>query len=193
MKRGLVLIALTAAVLCSCKSGAVNKEYIEDLKGRGADKAAISELIKYERANAYAPTGGYVDVTGRTVEDVAKERKMTLSEYLSEYSLPSDMPALVSETEANYTIPCRRMAEMFGMSFDTLIQTFELPDTITEDTPWGAAIGETTVGIYAGGTDIEEFREMYKLPDTVTADTKWKEVRETVDARKKEQREISGQ
>ena len=167
------IIFAAALTLTSC-AGKTDTAYIEELRSRGADKAEINEFIKYEKNNDSLPEGGYVDVTGRTVAEVAKERGLKLSEYLSEYDLPSDMPALVSETEANYTIPAYRMAQMYDMSFETLKQTFELPDSVEENTPWGEAIGEAPLGAYAGEDNVELFKKLYGLDESVTAKTKYK-------------------
>ena len=184
-----VFIIFAAAIMLAACANNADSAYVKELRSRGADEAEINELIEYEKNNKILPEGGYVDVTERTVAEVAEERGLTLAEYLNEYDLPSDMPALVSETEANYTIPAYRMAQMYDMSFETLKQTFELPDSVDEDTPWGEAIGEATLGAYAGEDNVESFKQMYGLDNSVKADTKYKEVREQVDAAKKRQRE----
>ena len=184
-----IFIIFAAVLLLASCANVSDMAYIEELRSRGAEKSEIDALIEYEKGNKSLPDGGYVDVTGRTVAEVAKERGLTLAEYLNEYDLPADMPGLVSETEANYTIPAYRMAQMFDMSFETLKQTFELPDSVNENTPWGKAIGEATLGAYAGENNVESFKKLYGLDESVTADTKWKEVREIVDTVKKQQRE----
>ncbi len=187
------ITALIAAVLllASCSGG--DTAYVKDLRKRGESDAEIKAYINYEKGRKNQPKGGYIDVTGRTVAEVAKERGLTLEEYLSEYDLPPDMPGLVSETEANYTIPVHRMLDMYGMSFESFKQMFDIPDGIDENSPWGIAIGEAPVGayidMYVGKDSLEKFKEQYDLPDSVENDTKWKEVREQVDAAKKKQRE----
>ena len=187
MKKLLLIIA--AVMLTASCAGQSDTSYVNELRERGEDEEEIDALIEYEKNNENLPVGGYVDVTGRTIEEVAKERGLTLEEYLAEFDLPEDMPGLVSENEAYYTIPAKRMAELLDMSFDTLKQVFNLPESVTEETTWGEAMGETTLGAYAGEDNVESFKEMYKLDDSVTADTLWKDVREQVDAVKKEQRE----
>ncbi len=188
-----IFMVIAAAVLLGACSADINSAYVEDLKARGADKTEIEELIRYEKNNRHLPDGGYVDVTGRTVEDVARERGLTLKEYLDEYELPPDMPALVSETEANYTIPVRRMLDMYGMSFESFRQVFNMPDSVDENMTWGEAIGEAPLGeyvdMYVGKDSLEGFKRMYSLDDSVNESTKWKDVREQVDAVKKAQRE----
>ena len=184
-----IFIIFAAALLLASCAHQTDTAYVEELRARGADETEINELIEYEKNNKSLPDGGYVDVTGRTVADVAAERGLPLGEYLAEYGLPEDMPGLVSETEANYTIPALRMAEMYDMSFETLKQTFGLPDSVTENTTWGEAIGEATLGAFAGESNVESFKKLYNLDESVTADTKYKEVREQVDGVKKQQRE----
>ena len=184
-----LLLIIAAVMLTASCAGQSDTSYVNELRERGADEEEIDALIEYEKNNENLPEGGYVDVTGRTIEEVAKERGLTLEEYLAEFDLPEDMPGLVSENEAYYTIPAKRMAELLDMSFDTLKQVFNLPESVTEETTWGEAMGETTLGAYAGEDNVESFKEMYKLDDSVTADTLWKDVREQVDAVKKEQRE----
>lgn len=175
-------------LLCSCGNSVKNQAYIDKLKENGADSSMLDALIEYEKQNSSQPDGGYIDITGRTVMDIANERGITLEEYLAEYELPANMPGLVSETEASYTVPAGHMADMFDMSFETLKETFNLPDWVTAETTWGEAIGETTVGVYVGEDNVDSFKKEYKLDDNVNADTKWKEVREAVDRAKKEHR-----
>ncbi|MCC8169795.1 MAG: hypothetical protein LIO59_05455 [Oscillospiraceae bacterium] len=124
---------------------------------------------------------GYVDVSGRTIAEVAETAGMSLEDFLAEYELPSDMPGNTSESAAYYTIPVSRMAQMYGMDFETLQSTLDLPDTITEDSTWGEAEGEARLGLYVGEDNLESFKETYGLGDEVTSDTLWKEVRNIVD------------
>lgn len=131
---------------------------------------------------------GYIDVSGRTIADVAESSGMELADFLEEYGLPADMPANTSESAAYYTIPCSKMAEMYGMDFETLKSTLEFPDTITEDTTWGEAEGEVRLSVYVGEDNLDSFKEQYNLGDEVTGDTQWKEIRNTVDEYARQQR-----
>lgn len=144
-------------------------------------KIGPSLFNKYNKA-------GYVDVSGRTIAEVAESSGMELADFLEEYSLPADMPANTSESAAYYTIPCSRMAEMYGMDFATLKSTLQFPDTITEETTWGEAEGEVRLSVYVGEDRIEEFKQNYNLGDEVTGDTQWKEIRNTVDEFNRQQR-----
>ena len=133
---------------------------------------------------------GYVDTTGRTVAEVAEQIGMTYEEFLEEYGLPKDMPKNTYEAVAFYTMPAKKAAEVYGISFDQIKQMLELPDDTDENKPWGEVEGEVKLGTYLGGADyVDTFKEQYGLGDEVTADTLWKEVRPIVDAKTKEQRE----
>ena len=43
---------------------------------------------------------GYVDVSGRTVAQVAEEQGMDVDEFLEQFDLPSDMPGNTTESAA---------------------------------------------------------------------------------------------
>ena len=133
---------------------------------------------------------GYVDTTGRTVAEVAEQIGKTYEEFLEEYGLPKDMPKNTYEAVAFYTMPAKKAAEVYGISFDQIKQMLGLPDDTDENKPWGEVEGEVKLGTYLGGADyVDTFKEQYGLGDEVTADTLWKEVRPIVDAKTKEQRE----
>ncbi|MGN0150629.1 MAG: hypothetical protein ACI4C7_10345 [Clostridia bacterium] len=144
-------------------------------------KFGPSLFNKYNKA-------GYVDVSGRTIAEVAESSGMELADFLEEYGLPADMPANTSESAAYYAIPCSKMAEMYGMDFATLKSTLQFPDTITEETTWGEAEGEVRLSVYVGEDRLEEFKQSYNLGDEVTGDTQWKEIRNTVDEFNRQQR-----
>lgn len=131
---------------------------------------------------------GYIDVSGQTIEDIAKNIDMTVEEFLTEYDLPSDMPKNTNETAAFYTIPVSRMAEMYGMDFATMKETLQWGDEITETSTWGEAEGATKVGVYVGEENLDNFKEYYGLGDDVTADTLWKDIRNTIDQQRRDER-----
>ena len=125
-----------------------------------------------------------------TVAEVSEQIGMTYEEFLEEYGLPKDMPKNTYEAVAFYTMPAKKAAEVYGISFDQIKQMLELPDDTDENKPWGEVEGEVKLGTYLGGADyVDTFKEQYGLGDEVTADTLWKEVRPIVDAKTKEQRE----
>ncbi len=128
---------------------------------------------------------GYVNITGRTIGDIAKDNGMELAELLEQYGLPADMPANTQESAAYYSMPAKTVAQMYGMDFSGLKELLGLGDEITEDTPWGIAEGEVTLEKYIGADSLDTFKEQYGLGDEVTLETKWKEVRNIVDSESK--------
>lgn len=124
---------------------------------------------------------GYVNITGRTIADIAKENDMELSELLEQYGLPADMPGNTQESAAYYNMPVKMVAQMYGMGFEDLKALLGIEEGITEDTPWGEAEGEVTLEKYIGADSLDSFKEEYGFGDEITGETKWKEVRNTVD------------
>ena len=135
---------------------------------------------------------GYINTTGNTIADIADAEGMTLEEFLEEYQLPKDMPANTEESTAYYSIPTGKMAEMYGVDFETLKTELQISEDVTEETPWGEAEGTIKVGVYVGGEEnLANFKEYYGLGDEVTADTPWEEIRNKVDQKNKEDNEAA--
>lgn len=155
-------------------------------KGIGTDNKFMQGLSSALHMNKY--NQGYVNITGRTVADLAESQNMELAEFLKQYNLPEDMPATTFETAAYYSIPVSKMAEMYRMDFATLKEVLKLPDTVTENTTWGEAEGQVKLGDYVGADNLDEFKKQYGLGDEVTADTQWKDVRRTVDEAQRKKR-----
>ena len=128
---------------------------------------------------------GYVNITGRTLADIAEESGMTLDELLEEYNLPANMPANTQESAAYYMMPVKSIAAMYGMTFEDMKAMLDFGDDVTEDTVWGKAEGEVTLEKYIGEDNFEDFKEKYGFGDEITLETKWKEVRKTVDLESK--------
>ncbi|MDD6483133.1 MAG: hypothetical protein PUF72_00960 [Clostridiales bacterium] len=131
---------------------------------------------------------GYIDTTGRTIGEVADANGYELQDFLAEFELPSDMPENTYESVAYYMIPARKVAQMYGMDFAGLKEMLKWDDSITEETPWGEAEGETTLGAYVGEDNVESFKEQYGMGEEVTAETKWKEIRNIVDQQARDER-----
>ncbi|MDD6215042.1 MAG: hypothetical protein PUB42_07670 [Firmicutes bacterium] len=155
-------------------------------KGIGTDNKFMQSISSALHMNKY--NQGYVDITGKTVADLAESQNMELAQFLEQYNLPADMPGSTFETAAYYTIPVSKMAEMYRMDFATLKEVLKLPDTVTEDTTWGEAEGQVKLGDYVGADNLDEFKKQYGLGDEVTADTQWKDVRRTVDEAQRKKR-----
>lgn len=158
------------------------KLWVED--GLQMNTTMQSLLSATGDANPYNEMG-YIDITGATIAEIAEENGMELQEFLEGYGLPSDMPGSTNETVAYYMMPLRTIAQMYGLDFDSLKAELGLGENVTEDTPWGVAIGELTLGQYVGAEFLDEFKAEYGFGDEVTLDTKWKDVRNTVDAASK--------
>ena len=129
---------------------------------------------------------GYIDVSGRTIAEVADNSGMELEDFLESFGLPKDMPPNTAESIAYYYIPCGKIAPMYRMDFQTLKTALGLPDDVTEDTPWGEAEGEAPLNSYVGEDNLAAFKEKYGLGDEITGDTKWKEIRNIVDEKQRE-------
>lgn len=148
---------------------------------------------------------GYVNVSGRTVQDIADEVGIDVKDFLSEYGLPEDMPADTTEIAAIYTMPAEvYLRTMIGIDdFDTVKTELKLPDETTptepktlaekikaifvkekpqpidKNTPWYIVEGEMTVETYSGGS-TEDFKEFYGLGEEVTGETKMKEIQDQI-------------
>lgn len=131
---------------------------------------------------------GYVDISGKTVQDLADQMGVSLADFLAQYELPADMPADTTESAAYYSIPVKIMAQMFGMDFATMKETLHFPETVTEETTWGEAEGLVLLKDYVGEENLDAFKEQYGFGDEVTLETQWKDVRTAVDTAQKEAR-----
>lgn len=151
---------------------------------------AIVLIMLFVNRNPYEK---YIDVTGRTIGQVAEEANIDYEQFLEIYDLPEDMPKNTSESSAYNTIPFATIIEMnqfTGMeTVEDAKKMLELPDEIDDDTPWGVAIGEAPLRAYVGESNVDSFKERYGLGDDVTGDTKYKDVRKTVDNADKRARE----
>lgn len=139
---------------------------------------------------------GYINISGKSLSDLADTAGIGLDEFKAQYELPEDMTGDTDEAAAFYNMPARKIAEMYGMDFEMIKESLQLPDTVNENTPWGEAEGEALLKYYVGEDSIDSFKEEYGFGDEVTGDTKWKDVRNTVDKamledRKKQEKEAA--
>ena len=130
----------------------------------------------------------YIDVTGKTAADIAKEKNYKYEKFLKEYGLPSDMPKNTSERAVYYNIPVKKYVEKTpGVeSFEQLKAEMGWDDTITEETTMGDALDVTKLSYYVGDEQLERFKALYGLSDEVTGDTLYGEVRNIVDTKEQE-------
>lgn len=144
--------------------------------------AAAAVLYISEREKNYNPYNemGYYNTGGRTLDEVASEFTMSLEEFLEEFELPTDMRGDTYEVAAYNMMPVSRVAEMYGLDFDTMKQYFAFDDTVTEDTPYGEAYDTIKLkDIY--GESLDNVKEEYGLDDSVTGETTWGEVRSIIE------------
>lgn len=181
---GIVAVLVIAVVILALIFGIRYKDYINTINNENINTVSDSST---EVSNKYN-NQGYVDVSGRTVEEVAEEEGMSLDEFLAQYNLPADMPGDTTESAAYNNIPFSKMAETYDMGTEELKELFQLPDKVTGDTPWGEALDQATLGAYVGVDELEEFKEYYGLSDEVTANTLWGDVRKTVEEKQREER-----
>lgn len=130
----------------------------------------------------------YVDVTGRTALDIARDKGMEFDEFLKAYGLPEDMPKRTSERAVYYNVPVGKLVEKNASlgSFEELKESMGWDDTVTESTTMGEALDKTKLSYYVGDEQLQRFKSLYELPETVTGDTLYGEVRNIIDAKDKE-------
>lgn len=153
---------------------------------------------------------GYVNVSGRTIQQIADGAGIDLKDFLSEYNLPEDMPGDTTEINAIYSMPAKvYLQNMIGIGFDDMKQAMNIPEETTpskpktlgekikgifvkekpqkidENTPWYIIEGELTVNDYSGGS-VDQFKEFYGLGDDVTGDTKLKDIQEQINQKTRE-------
>lgn len=123
----------------------------------------------------------YIDVTGRTVGEVAEEMGYDYNDFLVQMKLPLDMPKNTYEYAAVYSRTFGTMAELYGMSVDEFKEMLGLGDEVTAETKWGEAYDTATLDKIVGEDNLEEFKKQYGLGDEVTLETKWGEIRGKID------------
>jgi hypothetical protein len=148
----------------------------------------VSQLFSKDYWNNKYNRQGYVNVSGRTIGEIADQFGMTLDEFKEEYSLPADMKENTTEAAALYNIPLSRRAQMFSMTVEQLKEEYELGDSVTENTTWGEAEGEIPLRKYVGEDNVEEFKEEMGFGNSVTGETKWKKVRKKFNLKRLEER-----
>lgn len=153
------------------------------------DTLSLSETfertIHYNKYNNL----GYINVSGRDLQQVAEDAGKTVDEFKTEYGLPEDMKPNTDESAAYYMMPVSKMAEMNGLTVDQVKEMLKITDIeITDSTPWGEVEGEVTLANYIGEEKLDSFKEFYGLGEEVTAETKWKDVRNVVDKKALEDR-----
>ena len=150
---------------------------------------AIAIICKMYGSNLFNKYNrmGFVDTTGQTVGEVADMMGMSYEEFLEEYRLPKDMPPSTIESAAYYMVPAGKVAEQYGVDFETLKAELGFADEITEDSTWADAEGTIKLGNYIPEEQFDMFKEYYGFGDDVTVDTLWKDVRHQIDMKQREE------
>jgi len=123
----------------------------------------------------------YIDITGKTIGQIADENGYDFNDFLVAMELPLDMPENTYESAAVYSRKFSTMAKLYGMSTDELKELLGVGDEVTDDTTWGDAYDMATIEKIVGEESFEMFKEQYGLGDEVTLETKWGEIRAIVD------------
>lgn len=131
----------------------------------------------------------FVDVTGRTIEQVADKLGMDLKQFLEMYGLPEDMPADTYENAAYYSIPMEKIAsKIYGIELSELREKMGIPDEIADDARWVDALDSLPLSKITSSTDFDAFKQRFNLGDEITPDTKYGEVRKTIDEQQMQMR-----
>ncbi len=184
-KRGIITaVSAAAALVIVCGAVWVNASLADEAKIYGQNPAEVTAFevqgvtggADLQNENPY--NSMYPNLTGRTVQEATDDAGLTLEEFLAEYELPADMSGDTYETAAYNMIPLKKIAEIYGMTYDELSTLLKFPDFVTGNTPWGEALDEVRLGDYIGTGDVlKQFKEYFDLDGSVNEDTKWKDVR----------------
>lgn len=163
---------------------AKNKDTKEDSKKETEKKTTKSS----KKASADKYNKGRVNVTGKTVGEIAKQMGKDFDQFLADNGLPADMHEDTYESVAAYYRPVQKVAEDAGATLEELKMMFGLDDIDPDDT-WGEVYDRVTLDKVVGADAFENFKKEMGLGDEVTLDTKWGEIRNTVEKKQKEQNE----
>lgn len=200
----IVIIILFLVTLFTFNATTVEKQsytigdvFIENLN----QKKELSEDESTAKYNGL----GYLNVSGKTIGDICKEKSMEVSDFLEKYGLPEDMTKDTYYDVAVYMMPVLVRAEIEKTDFKTMKEKFNIPDSIeiditsdkltdkiksllfgpqyvkqkievTEYIPWGLIYDELKLeDIYDG--DFEKLKSEYNFGNNITLHTKMKEVR----------------
>ena len=144
--------------------------------------ASINVLADYDK--------NYLDITGRSVGQVADSQGYEFDEFKAMVGLPDEIPSTESEAVAQNNLPAEVYAQMVGTNFQMMKEAYGWGDEITPQTPIGIAIDVTPLSKYIGMDSLEEFKTEYGLGEEVTGDTLWGQVR--LDVEKIEQSKLVG-
>ncbi|MDD3704507.1 MAG: 4Fe-4S binding protein [Clostridiaceae bacterium] len=132
----------------------------------------------------------YSHVPEATLREIAKQEGLSVAAYKELYDLPEKISARARARDVEYSIPFYKIAELTGIKSAKLKEELGLSSELDNNTPWGDAYGEVSLGRIAqlNGTTVDYFKIYYGLDDAVGPDSKWKLVRDRVQEVLDEQR-----
>ena len=133
----------------------------------------------------------YVNVTGKTVGDLAEEMGKSLDQFLADNKLPADMHEDTYETAAYYAKRVEDVAVDAGVTLEELKMIFGLED-INPDDMWGEVYDKVKLRNLVGEDGLEEYKKQFGLGDNITLDTTWGEIRNIVHEHEKNAQKNAG-
>lgn len=139
--------------------------------------AAVSaEYNKYNEES-------YVNVSNKTLGDVAEVFQVTADEFKSEFGLPEDMAADTNEAAAYYHLTVGGYAKYVGRSVDEVVNEISsMSDGAAVDKDMSFADAENNILLlkYFEPMTLEELKEEYGFGDEVNESTRYGEVRNAI-------------
>lgn len=136
----------------------------------------------------------YVDFyDGMTVKEAMEMLGMSPEDFTAETGLDYEVYKDKLYAQADNELPASFIAKSNGMTFAELNELMAFDSSITENTPWGTAIGSISLGTYINvflgpeqyGIDAQQFLDeikvAYGLGNEYTLDTKFRYVRTIID------------
>ena len=139
--------------------------------------AAVSaEYNKYNEES-------YVNVSNKTLGDVAEVFQVTADEFKAEFGLPEDMPADTNEAAAYYHLTVGGYAKYVGRDVDEVISEISSMSggaAVDKDMSFADAENNILLVKYFEPMTIEELKREYGFGDEVNENTRYGEVRNTI-------------
>lgn len=126
----------------------------------------------------------------KTVSDLAKERDMSVEDFLAEYGLDSgEVTKKTTESEIMSKLTVANYAKYEGKTADELLEQYGI-ETADYDMLWQDAYELMPMSKYAEsmGTTFEDLKEQAGLPDAVTEKTTLAEVQEIMSKQAEEEK-----
>lgn len=125
----------------------------------------------------------------KTVSDLAKDRDMSVEDFLTEYGLDSaEVTKKTTESEVMSKLTVANYAKYTDQTVDALLEQYGI-EKADEDMLWQDAYALMPMSKYAEsmGTTFEELKEQAGLPDGVTEKTTLAEVQEMMSQQTEEE------